>query len=426
MKSSLIIGSLLITTSAWSQTTESPIKFNMGARYRMEDGAYSDLSNRRQFSHLRVRPMLTYDGGQGTKVVLEGQYTKVMGRESLEASSTTANAAVETSGNTAYRGQSDAMWMRQAYIDLKLSEKVNLLLGRQALSYGDQYILGPSDWGVYGRAFDAARVKWAATDKTNVEVFQATLAEATETNSADKGDETLSGFHLTHALNDTVKEINLYAFLQNDDRRSVTGTTTNSNYFGVYGTRFLTEFGNITWKLEYAKNYGPDGSVYVTSGEDKKNDMIDTEVGMKMGDNRLALQMFTAGENWRELFPTTNSALGRTDVLGRRNLTGAAIHHNAKWSDLWSTDVSLYYFTRTSKDTAVYSTNSTTARGTSTVSARDVGTELDLVAKYKLNKDTTLSGSISGFEYGKYFKDSTNVDDKKKPVYGFLMVETKY
>lgn len=419
MKKILLGLCLLGTAVTNAQETASPWTFGLSSRFRFEDSNYFDLNERKQFSHIRIRPTISYDTANGTKVVLEPQYAKILG---LQLTGTTT----ETSGNSSYTGGMDTLWMRQAYMDIKLSDTFNMQLGRQTLSYGDQIIIGLADWGVYGRAFDAVRFKWAK-DKTSVEVFQAKLAEITSSVQVNGSDKDLTGIHASFSPHEKIKALDLYYFYLSDNRNAATAPTdaTRPNYFGTYGTRFVTSFGNWEWKIEYAKNFGNENSNYLT--ENKKNDMIDTSLSTFLGEtkkHKVGFQFFTAGENWRELFPTTHSHLGRNDLLGRRNLTGISAFHNAKWSDLWSTDVYAYIFQRTSKDATAFSTNGTTVIGAAGLSAKEIGNEIDLAAKYQLQKETTLSLGTAFFQYSKYLKDSTTKD--KNPHFAYFMVESKF
>ena len=419
MKISLLIGFLFISFKASANEITTPWTFGLSSRFRFEDSNYFDLNERKQFSHIRIRPTISYDTANGTKVVLEPQYAKILG---LQLTGTTT----ETSGNPTYTGDMDSLWMRQAYMDIQLSDAVNMQLGRQTLAFGDQIIIGTADWGIYGRAFDAVRFKWAK-EKTSVEVFQAKIAEITSSVQVNGSDKDLTGIHASLSPHEKIKALDLYYFYLSDNRNAATAPTdaTRPNYFGTYGTRFVTNFGNWEWKIEYAKNFGNENSSYLT--ENKKNDMIDTTLSTSLSEtkkHKVGFQFFTAGENWRELFPTTHSHLGRMDLLGRRNLTGISAFHTAKWSDLWSTDVYAYIFQRTSKDSTAFSTNGTTVVGAAGLSAKEIGNEIDLAAKYQLQKETTLSLGTAFFQYSKYLKDSTAKD--KNPHFAYFMVESKF
>ena len=413
---------LLLSQAGWAQEPVKNWQFSASARYRFEDSSYANLKDRRQFSHLRVNPLVTFDESQGVKLVLEGQYVKIMGQSYLELTDSGAQL-VETSSNSSYRGDLDSFWMRQAYLDLELRDDLNLLLGRQSLLYGDQLIIGPSTWGTYGRSFDAARLRWSQ-GKSWADALYSVLRENTINNSQDQGDKTLSALYVSYEVSNFIPTLDLYYFYLSEQSRSATGP--NNQHFGDYGTRILTQMGDWGWKIEYAQNFGTEGTNFIGAGEDSQNNMLDTTVTWKQEQQQWALQAFFAGKNWREMFPTTHAVLGKTDVLGRRNLAGAALRHKGQWSDLWSTELSFYYFTRNDNDTAAFAPNSVSPLGDPTEKSRDLGTEVDLIVKYKLNPKTAVSASVSAFQYGEYFSNSASVDDDKTPLYSYIMVETQF
>jgi hypothetical protein len=437
MKKTKWMAAVLVFAAAnsWAQETApaSPWKFNLNFRTRWEDSNQADatLTDRKQFSHIRIRPMVTFEGFQQMKVVMEGQYAKILGAQNLQPSTAAANASVDTSGNTSYSGGADTLTFRQAYLDMALNENTSLIIGRQALQYGDQMIIAPSDWGVFGRAFDAARLKYT-WDKNSAELFHSKIVENTSTTSAKGDDKNLAGLYITLVPHENVKAWDLYGFYQSDDQ----ATTSNGSgasatdatrpwYFGTYGTRVATDFGSWGLKAEYAQNFGTENSAAM--GENKENSAIDSTLWYKMGEtvkHQFGLQYFQAGKNWRELYPTTNSALGRVDVVGRRNLSGVGLHWNAVWSDLWSTDVDGYLFQRTSTDATAFSTNSTTAVGGLASDSKDVGSEVDLIAKYAWQKNVNIVLGACFFQEGSYLKDS--ITDTRTPHYGFALIEGKY
>ncbi|MBX3020879.1 MAG: alginate export family protein [Bdellovibrionales bacterium] len=407
-------------------TVESPWKTGLNARFRWENSDQYNLIDHKQFSSIRVRPNVTFTGIEKLKVFLEPQFNKTLGAQAYVPTGTAANTPTDTSGNTSYAGSLDTLYMRNAYMDLSLSKELSLIVGRQALAYGDQYILGLSDWGVYGRSFDALRMKYA-TETVSIDLFQAKIVEDTMPTASKDGDKDLYGLYASFAPSQVLKTVDVYGFYMQDKQADTVAPAdvTRPWHFGVYGARFVTDFGAWAWKLEAAKNFGSENSSYM--GRDEKNDMIDTRVDYRFGEvykQKLGLQMFRSGENWRDLFPTTFEAFGRTDVLGRRNVTGAGLRWNAQWSERWSTDVDVYYFQKTGADTTVFQPDSKTAVGSATQKSRDVGSEVDLNVKHMMNKNLTLGGGFNFFRLGSHLKESAGRD--RNPTYGYFMIEAKY
>lgn len=70
----------------------------------------------------------------------------------------------------------DPLDLRQAYFDFSTSDFV-LRVGRQVLSFGDERLVGPSDWTNFARTFDAVRVSWPKAGG-GVEVFVSSVVQA--------------------------------------------------------------------------------------------------------------------------------------------------------------------------------------------------------------------------------------------------------
>jgi len=408
--------------------SESPWKWSLYSRYRYEDANQYNLVDRKQFSSLRLRPRFTFTGIENLTLTVEPQFNKILGDTALVPTSGTANSVTETSGNSNATGSADSINLRTASLDLSVAETLHLVVGRQALAYGDQVILGASDWGVYGRSFDALRFRYTPAPSFSLDLFQAKIVETFSSAKHNGGDKDLSGLYGSWLSEGVLKTLDLYGFYLQDQRSPSAEPVdaTRPWHFGVYGTRFVTGEGVWTWALEAARTFGSENSARF--GKNSENDMIDTRVDSLFGEGsgqKLGLQLFRAGPEWRELAPTTFEALGRTDVVGRRNLTGAALHLASTWSKTWSTNADLYYFQRTNADTTAFQPDGSTALGGTTSPGKELGSEADFVAKYAMNPGLSLSGGGGVFFPGAYLKDSLN-GKKETPAFLYFMIEARY
>ena len=408
----------LVTFVAASSPAEEaksePWKFGLRSRFRWEDSDQPHLSSSlRQYSSLRIRPQITFTGIDQLKIFLEPQYNKILGNPS---------GSTESSGNSNYTGSVDIVYMRNAYLDWTLLEDLHLIVGRQALAYGDQFIIGYSDWGVYGRSFDAIRFQYKVPVVT-VDLFQAKIVEAHATSNNNGNDKDLTGLYVSFSPSENLKAVDLYGFYLNDAQRqnAASNDTTRPWHFGVYGTRFVTAFDSFEWKAEFAQNFGDENTSALDANFD--NYMVDTRIDYRLGGTHsLGFHVFTAGMHWRDLYGTTHVPFGRSDVLGRRNLTGAAIHWNANWTEQWSSTLDLYTFNRTHDGHPVYRTDSKTALATDSDS-KVVGHEVDLNFKRSLNPNLSLGTGINFFFYGPYLESTGG---GHTPHYVYFMIEANY
>lgn len=418
----LLLVSLISATAYAEQEPSKDWEVGINSRFRWENADTWNRATSKQFSSIRLRPHITFKGHKKLKIFIEPQYNKVLGGSDYVASSSTDNSPVDSSGNANYSGGLDKIYLRSGYMALQLNDEFQLTIGRQALAYGDQNIVGTGDWAVYGRSFDAIRLSYQS-QLANVDLFQAKIAEAEKKNSG--GDKDLLGLHSSFFLSEYIKTWDVYGFYLSDEQNesSGSGDTTRPWVFGTYGTRWVTERGPWAWKAELAQNFGTENTTAMDENSD--NFMFDTRVEYKLGEKHiLGLQYFSAGENWRELYHTPHLAIGRSDVLGRRNLTGEAIRWNAKWSDEWVTDLDLYLFQRTKTTSSVYQVDSKTALAAVDASGSDVGYEVDLNVKKILDQNITFTVGFNIFKPGSYLKEATSQDHDAS--YGYFMIESKY
>ena len=67
----------------------------------------------------------------------------------------------------------DKFDLRQGYLQLG-PKWVNATIGRQTLAYGDERLIGTSDWNNFGRTFDAAKLHYEQ-GKFSIDVFASTV-----------------------------------------------------------------------------------------------------------------------------------------------------------------------------------------------------------------------------------------------------------
>lgn len=431
-----LCGSLITSPTVLAQTTvptppaATDWSVAMSARTRYEDGARYDLIDTRDYSSIRVRALVSYLGFERVKIVAEPQYNKIWGAEPYVPnagvpSATAPIESVSSSGNIAYAGNMDALTFRSAYLDWSVAPGLNALIGRQVFLYGDQQILGPADWGPYARSFDALRLRYQWTGLT-VDAMHAKLVE-TQTSKNNRGDDkTLDAIYATYAVDSWLKTIDLYHVWvrDNETMNDPIKDKTRNWMFGAYGVRGVFGAGAWTAKFEYAKNFGPPeiGSVEA----DKYNGMLTARTDYQFSGTyaqKFGAEIFQAGENWRELFPTPFEAMGRTDVLGRRNVAGGALHWTGTWGERWTTGIDALYFRRVGQGTTVFQPDGRTAVGQAGLTSMDLGTEIDLTARFALTRQMSLGAGYAVLFSGAYLNDSVN--SLKPPTYLYAVMELR-
>ena len=231
--------------------------YGLSARVRHENGTQFNLRDRKDYSSIRLRALVTFTGFEGVKVVAEPQYNKLWGQSPYVGSSTGANEAIVSSGNQQYTGNLDSLTFRSAYLDWSVRPGLNLLLGRQVIQYGDAVIIGVNDWSVHARPFDAARLRYVWRS-VNVEAFRAKIVDTQNTKAQLGEDKVLDGIYVTYAPGFFVRGIEAYNFWVDDKQKQTDpDDKTRPWKFGVTGGRLLLGKGDWSARAEYGKNFGP-------------------------------------------------------------------------------------------------------------------------------------------------------------------------
>lgn len=434
------------TPAGLTSPSGTSVVFGGGARLRYDDNfaKVPTTSTHTNYTSLRLRPTLTVKVNPDVSVFIEPQYAKTFGAVAWVPTAAAANTANATVGDAPYAGSGDGLVINQAYLEMKMDYGLSLQAGRMALRYGDQLVLGSADWTDYGRNFDALKLRYSQ-DKSFVDVIASKVIENNKVSNAStdaspsNDDKDMNGVYVSWNINDMFKAVEAYYLYVYDARQAtaqpiVSGTAAHPAYFAVQGVRLVTAFGDVGVKGEYAQNQGSEGTEFISTGQADKDDMKDAEVSYNFNDSmktRLGLQYFSAGLNWREFYPTTAKQLGITDVLGRRNLTGFALHYTASFGDRFAMDADVFAYKRTSTDGPAYATNSTTAIGAvATSSSDDVGQEIDLVGRFMPSKSLTWSLGFNVFKPGTYVKDVQNAatadSGGRVSHYGYVMADVKF
>lgn len=163
------------------------------------------------------------------------------------------------------RGTADVS-LYQSYVNINnmWGAPVRLRLGRQELSFGSEWLVGPRDFGFFwtGISFDGARATYGG-DGFTVDAWATKLSESF--NNFGKGDEDFYGLYAscTAVENQT---FDAYWMLLHDDRYGMGDTMLNTT-----GLRGAGKFGAFDYDAEVAYQFGQADAVGFTFGDDSAN-----------------------------------------------------------------------------------------------------------------------------------------------------------
>jgi hypothetical protein len=180
-------------------TTTLPLSFFGEVRVRPEWFSAASTTPGDQYTYLRSRLGVRIDPVPGARIVLQGQDSRVLG---AEANGTPAAEAA------------DVFDFHQAYLEVFNTSgtlDATLRAGRQEMAFGNQRLIGVSNWTNIGRTFDAVRVLLqprAATQTPARVPWTATLVGAAiqergahfDVPGSAAPDHLMAGLYATHAV----------------------------------------------------------------------------------------------------------------------------------------------------------------------------------------------------------------------------------
>jgi len=344
----------------------------------------------------------------------------------------------------------DAFDLRQGYIELGNTKDIpfGLKAGRQILSYGDERLIGASEWTNFGRTFDAVKLSYKAP-LWNVDAFASSVVVPRDEgyNQSDfmNGNETereqvFSGLYFsTTALE--FQTTDLYALQLHQEQPS---TSTN---FMTLGMRMKSKPGYFA--AEEEGGMSKDGKTVVTPkkkpvGLDYDGEFV-FQNGTVMDLDLTAFALhgglgytFDAGwlprvglaynygsgdqnpsdgdiQTFQNLFPTNHKPYGQMDNFSWQNMH--ELEFSLKFTPLKKVNVKAEYhaFWLANTNDVWYRANGTTAVRPLTSAARSAsnyaGSEVDVMVTYAATKWLSMETGYSHYFAGEYLADTGTSDD---------------
>ncbi len=402
--------------TTYTVLSTSPPLIKGSFRIRSARESNTDFANVKDSTLMRGRLDFKFSPNSELDVFFQPQFSKAMGEPTSTSTTTTAGSTASTS-NTSGATTDTGMVMHQAFMDYHPHSWIKLLAGRQVLSYGDELVIGGLEWNNVGRSFDAVRVKTTYSFGWT-DIFTSKLVDNTVNSSSTIGDKDLHGIYSSFSPFTWMKAFDLYYFHQDDKTAS---TTTGKKDLKVAGIRSASQLESFDYRAEYTKEHG--------SSLAKNDDAYqgDVEFGYKFlvssWKARFAVEGFTSGSSYNQLYPTAHKWLGYADIFGRRNISGYAVHTSIE-SGAFVFMLDYHQFARTKDDATVYKLNGTTSLGSIAGStSKELGAETDLTMKWKSSQNLAVVTGVSLFEPGAYLKDQF---PGTKPNFYYLQMDLSF
>lgn len=310
----------------------------------------------------------------------------------------------------------DSFDLRQCYVQLGQStDPFSFTLGRQALSYGDQRLIGPLEWSALSRTFDAAKIHWNGASGTWIDAFvsSAVVAERGVINQSND-DSIFSGLygHMPLTNRDDAEAYLLHKYDRN-----------RGEDFFTLGARFKSvpkSYGAWDYEAEFVYQQGDVNDLnlqayacYMEVGytltEISGTPRISLEYSFGSGDDNATDNHLGSFQN---LYPTNHPHYGFMDAFSWSNMHDVCLHSSIKPSTAWtiSADLHAFWLADTS-DSWKRANNVSTVRPINAQADSFAGLELDLLSSYKINEHVSMALGYTHFFAGAYLNDTGADDD---------------
>jgi hypothetical protein len=319
--------------------------------------------------------------------------------------------------------------IREAYAQLGSSTEgwIDVVGGRQMFSFGDERVIGPSDWSNMGRTFDTARVDLHHPG-VEVSIFAASVIYALDENIAHhiEGNNIYGVYSsFTHLLPHTTIEPyvlwrvapNLASLPETEGRGHLNEVTGGARVAGTLPRNFDydVEMNKQTGSL------GPDTidawaghwSVGYTLQKARTHPRLFAEYNYASGNKN------PNGNTWGthdQIYPSAHNKMSFADQFGWRNIEDARAGVDEKAGKRWTLTEMVDDFWLATKNDAVYANSGAIGIAAHPgASSSHLGTELDLIAEFKQNRHVTYGFGFSHLFTGEYLDEATHGKDYNYP-----------
>lgn len=389
------------------------IKVSIESRYRLEAKKDFDFSQRADdtdtFHLLRIRLNVDANISDDLRGFLQLQDSRIFDSLSANRFSTT------------FRDELD---VRQAYLDIKnIYKGLTIRAGRQELSYGDQRLVGGFDWSNVAQSFDALKAIYAVNDKLTIDGFLSEKVNIDRSNPNNLYDDNES-FHGAYAVYKGIDKHTLDAYyLIRNNTENVTFGPSGSDKLNesTIGFRLRGEkLNGFDYTIEPMYQFGKFGSkdidaraLIALAGYTFSSLAWSPRVGLEY-DFASGDKSSTDGQKntFDNLWPTNHLYYGYMDLVSLQNINAYHLTADIKPSKKLTLQSDYWVFYLDQNADAAYNAARGQLRAVKPGAGSGLlGSEIDLLIKYGLNKNINLLGGVSHFFAGKFLAQSGANDD---------------
>jgi hypothetical protein len=318
--------------------------------------------------------------------------------------------------------------VREAYVQFGKTESgwADFSAGREILSFGDERVIGPSDWSNMGRTFDTVRLDLHSTFM-KASLFAASVVVARDgvIDHHIQGNN-LYGFYggLSHLIpHATLEPYLLWRVAPATVRLSENaGLGHMSEVTG--GARLAGYAGSIDYDVEINKQTGSLGVKSIDAWGGHWNAGF-TFKRARIKPRPFVEYNYASGNNnpqsstWRthdELYPSAHDKMDFADQFGWRNIKDLRMGVEEKLGKKWSlVEVVDNVWLATTQDALYNNSGAISVPAFPKATSSHVGVEIQLVADYKQNKHIRYGLGIAHLFPGEFLNQATSGKDYNYP-----------
>ena len=318
------------------------------------------------------------------------------------------------------------LWEGYVQVGSSTAGWVDVVGGRQVLRFGDERVIGPSNWLNVGRTFNVARVDLHHPGYV-VSVFASSVVPGDNAylHNALPGNNLYGVYGSFHNLipQATFEPYVLWRLAPSNSalpetlaRGHLNEVTIGLHWKGTLPANFDydTEFDGQTGSLGASSIAAWAG--YASIG--KMFRKIAASPRIFVEGNYASGTKNPAGRDWNtfdQLYPSNHDKYGFTDQVGRRNLVQFRVGVEEEPSKKWKLKQAFEgYWLATSHDN-FYASSGAIAVPAHPGASRHIGNELDLVAEYTMNKGLSFGFGYARLFAGQFLKATTPGHDYGYP-----------
>ena len=319
--------------------------------------------------------------------------------------------------------------IREAYAQFGSSTEgwIDLVAGRQMFSFGDERVIGPSDWNNMGRTFDTVRLDLHPAG-AKISIFAASVINAID----GQIDHHIQGNNLYGVYGSFTRLVPHATFEPYVLWRVAPGTVALPETAGRGHLSEVTGGGRIAGTLP--DNFDYDVEMNKQTGSLGRYS-IDTwaghwNAGYTLKSTSTTPRLFAEynyasgnrnphSNTWGthdQVYPSAHNKMDFADQFGWKNIEDLRAGASEKMAKKWTLTEIYNDFWLATKNDAVYASNGSIAIAAHPLATSNhIGSELDVIAEYAQNRHVTYGLGFAHLFTGRFLNEATHGKDYNYP-----------